>query len=135
MPQPQILTTELVRQNRIRRHLLGRMVEARQRLSAPGGQKAQKVITGAITQMQALMRANQRTLAELGGMSPEPVSDAVLLNALQRGDDNPLKIAFHLLTLDGFDRVRGPEVGLMNQCRQACRGACIKAEIGDPLAA
>ena len=135
MPQPKTLTTELVRQNRMRQVLLGRMVEARQRLSAPGGQKAQKVVNGAITQLQALMRANQRTLAELGGMAPEPVSDAAMFGALHRGDDNPLKIAFHLLTLDGLERVRGPEVGLINQCRQACRGACIKAEIGDPVAA
>lgn len=134
MPQTPALTETMIQQNHLRRLILGRLMEARDRLSAPGGEKAQKVVNGAIRQIQALMQPNQKVLGHLGGMQPIPVENLAMLGALHFGGEEPLCIAFHLLNQPIPDRPRGPETGFVNNCRAVCRQACIKAGLGDPLA-
>ncbi len=128
------LTTGLVNEHRRRRHLLGRLTEARQQMSAPGGQKAQRVVSAAIRELQALMRANRGTLAEFGDPSPLPVDDATMANALHRGGEDGLRVAYHLLDASDLGFRTGRETGLVRQCREVCRGACVKAGLGDPEA-
>ncbi len=127
------LTPELVAENRRRRAILGRLMYARQKLSADGGQRAQKVVSKGIADLTALMRANQKMLSELGGMSAYSVEASDLMRAVPIADENtPLLVAYHILDIDDLGHRRGAEIGIVNACREACRGACIKAGIGDP---
>ena len=134
MPPRTLFTHELIEQNRKRRQIIGRLELARKTLSAPGGQKVQRVITNTTRQVQALMRPNQATLGAFGGLSAQTVDQTFQVKALTAGDGEPLRTAYHLLSVDDLGLWRGPEYGLVKQCREAARGACIKAGIADPAA-
>lgn len=126
---------EATRRNEIRRIVLGRLMEARKRLSSKEGQKAQRIVNGTIRELQALLKVEQDRYGPYTRTSPDPIAHAVMLHALQNGRDLPLVIAYHVLTQDHLGNAQGAEIGMLRKCRQACRDACIAAGLGDPIAA
>lgn len=129
-----IPTERGVRRNAVRRQVLGRLLDARVRLSSQEGQKAQRIVNTAIREVQALIRQDEKFLGSLARTSALPVDDYVMLAAFDKGREIPLVIAYHMLSEARIPSAERLELGILRRCREACRGACIKADLGDPRA-
>lgn len=119
-----------VRVHRDRRALLGRLMAARKLLNTPEAAKPLKAVNAAIRQTEAQLRQSQKALGPLGGTSPLPVDAMVYLDGPDT--DVPLYIAYGLLSVARLPSLEGRDIGLINACRDSCRGACIKAGLTDP---